>query len=125
VCNAGPGPSPPGPKPPAPTPQPSSGTVIQESCSDSACSQGCQNNTFALNKCLPLNGGGSAIAQCNSQGVLLTVYELSTNCQGFSMPDQMPTDQCLQDNTGGYLENFCTSSSSTESANKKVLRTRK
>jgi hypothetical protein len=122
---SGPGPSPPGPNPPAPTPQPASGTFVQMTCQDSACSQGCQNNTFKLNTCLPLNGGGSAIAQCNSQGVLLTVYESSSTCTGSSTPDQMPTNQCLQDNTGSYLENFCSSSSfAAASANKKVLRTR-
>jgi hypothetical protein len=103
-----PGPSPPGPSPPTPSPPtPSGGSLVQEICNDAACSQGCQNNSFPLNTCLPLSGGGSAIATCNSQGVLLTEYSSSSSCTGPSTPDQMATNQCLQDTSGTYLENFC------------------
>jgi len=115
VCEAGPGPSP--PKPPAPTPAPTSaGSFTQEQCSDAACSQGCTNHTFALNTCLGLSGGGSAIATCNSAGLLLTEYPLSSSCTGMSIPDQMTVDQCLQDSQGTYFENFCTTSSSGPSS---------
>jgi len=125
VCESGPGPNP--PPAPTPAPTPAGGSFTQEVCSDSACSVGCQNNTFATNKCLPLNGGGSAIAVCNSQGVLLTEYPLSANCSGISIPDQMPTNQCLQDTQGTYLQNFCTTSSTNAAAGVagKLIRARK
>jgi C1A family cysteine protease len=105
-----PSPSPPGPSPPGPSPPGPSGTFIQEQCQDAACSQGCVNYTFQTGVCLGLSGGGSAIAQCNSQGLLLTEYPTSSSCTGPSVPDQMPTNQCLQDTSGTYLENFCFSS---------------
>jgi len=109
--------NPPAPKPTpapttaAPTPAPTS-NFIQMICQDAACSQGCQNNTFPQNTCLALNGGGSAIVQCNAEGLLLTEYPLSQSCTGMSIPSQMPVDQCLQDQQGGSLENFCPSSGS-------------
>lgn len=101
VCGSGPGPSPPT------TTAPGSGSLIQEQCTSSDCSSGCTNYTFPLNKCLQLQGGGSATAQCNSQGVLLTEYISSTTCTGPSIPDQMAVNQCLQDTSGTYFENFC------------------
>ena len=47
--------------------------------------------------------------------VVLTEYPLSQSCTGMSIPSTMPTDQCLQDQQGGSLENFCPSSSSSTS----------
>lgn len=104
-----PGPThPPGPTP-SPTPSPSSGSLIQMNCLDSACSSLCSNNTFPLNQCLPLSGGGSAIATCSSTVVTLNEY-YTNDCTGTATPDQMPLNQCLQSTTGGYFENFCVSS---------------
>jgi len=105
---------PPAPKPTTtaapPTPAPTS-NFIQMMCQDAACSQGCQNNTFPQNTCLPLNGGGSATVVCQPGEVVLTEYPLSQSCTGMSIPSTMPTDQCLQDQQGGSLENFCPTSS--------------
>lgn len=81
--------------------------MTQMNCQDAACTQGCQNATFPLGQCLQLSGGGSGSAACNSQGILLTVYPLSNDCTGMSMPNQMPVDQCLQSEAGTYFENFC------------------
>jgi len=72
---------------------------------------GCQNNTFALNTCLQLSDGGSATAACSATSLTLTEYPLSNSCTGFSIPDQMPLNQCLQDEDGTYFENFCTTGS--------------
>ena len=109
VCESGPGPNP--PPAPTPAPQPPTATFTQEQCSDAACSVGCANHTFKLNTCLPLSNGGSALATCNSPGLLLTEYPLSTTCTGLSVPDQMPINTCLQDSQGTYFENFCSTSS--------------
>jgi C1A family cysteine protease len=117
--NCGSSPSPPGPSPPTPPP---SGSFIQEQCSDAACSPGCQKPTFPLNVCLPLSYGGSAIAQCNSQGLLLTEYPLSSSCTGTSVPDQMQVNVCLQDSDGTYFENFCTTSSPAPKATTRKLK---
>lgn len=92
------------------TPAPSA-DFIQMQCQDTACSQGCQNASFAQNVCLTLNGGGSATAVCNAEGLLLTEYPLSSSCTGMSIPSLMPVNQCEQMNGGGSLENFCPSSS--------------
>jgi hypothetical protein len=124
VCDASP--TPPGPTPPAPTTAaPSGGTFTQEQCSDAACSVGCTNYTFQLNTCLQLSGGGSATAVCNSQGLLLTEYPLSTTCSGISVPDQMATNTCLQDSDGTYFENFCTPSSKQQKTGKMIKKIKK
>ena len=109
---------------PTPAPAPSN-TFIQEQCSDAACSVGCTNYTFQLNTCLQLSGGGSAIAVCNAQGVLLTEYPLSSSCTGVSIPDQMAVNTCLQDSDGTYFENFCTTGSGVFRASAKVKRVTK
>jgi len=110
---------------PAPTTTPApSATFTQMVCTDAQCTQGCQNSTFPQNQCLGLNGGGSATAVCQATGLLLTEYPLSQNCQGLSIPDLMPIDQCLQDQSGGSLENFCSSGSSKMSAHAKIVRTK-
>ena len=85
----------------------SNGTFVQMQCTDAACSVGCTNYTFNLGACIALADGGSAVATCNSQGLLLTEYPLSSTCTGYSVPDQMTINQCLQDEDGTYFENFC------------------
>jgi len=103
VCSGKPAP----PTAPPTTAAPSGGTFVQMQCTDAACSVGCSNYTFNLNTCLQLSDGGSAIATCNSQGLLLSEYPFSASCQGTSVPDQMTINQCLQDQDGTYFENFC------------------
>jgi hypothetical protein len=95
------------------TPAPSSGgTVTPKICTNSACTQGCQSHSFPQDKCLTLQGGGSAKAKCDtSKGDLtLTEYPTSSSCTGFSIPTTQPINKCVQDTSGSYLENLCSSS---------------
>jgi len=119
LCHAGPAPSTPAPTQP-PTPSPTQ-TFTQMDCSDSQCTQNCQNATFPANKCLQLSGGGSAKAQCQPGELTLTEYPLSQDCSGFSIPSTMPLDQCLQNGDGqGYFENFCPGQSARMPSNARV-----
>lgn len=104
---------PPGPTtPPSPTTAaPSSGaTFTQKQCQDAACTQGCQSQTFPQNTCLQLEGGGSATAVCGSDALTMTMYMFSSDCSGFSVPEQQPINQCEQDDDGSYFENICPAS---------------
>nr|AAM09951.1 49 kDa cysteine proteinase Cysp1 [Cryptobia salmositica] len=99
---------------PSPTPAPTtpgSGSLIQMYCFDDKCSNGCRKNTLPLHTCLPLNGGGSAIASCNPIQVILSIYQ-TIDCTGPSQPNAMSLNQCLLGNTG-YFENICTSNTNT------------
>jgi len=108
---APPGPAP-TPAPAAPTPAPNgNGTFTQMQCQDAACSQGCQSQTFPQNSCLSLNGGGSAIAVCQPSDLLLTMYS-SSDCSGAGQQVPQEINTCVQDNSGSYLENICSASSS-------------
>jgi len=131
-----PPPPPPGPTPTAtpapsgpPAPTPTSGAdFTQMQCQDAACSVGCQNFTFAQNTCLPLSGGGSALAQCLPGELQLTQYS-TQDCSGAGQASDMQINVCLQ-GTGVYFENFCPGQSSTEvrgirNHNRKVLGLRK
>jgi len=116
TCGSSPPPPPPGPTtpptaPPVPGPTPTSGgDFTQEQCQDAACSVGCQNFTFAQNTCLPLSGGGSAIAQCLPGELQLTEYS-TQDCSGPGQQSDMQLNVCLQ-GTGVYFENFCPGQSS-------------
>jgi len=112
--------SPPGPtQPPGPTPTQPAGTFTQKVCTDAACSQGCQSNSFPTGQCLQTNEGNSAIVTCSSTELLETIYLLSTNCTGISLPSSMPLNQCLQLQGGqGYVENTCSSNSTTTQGSK-------
>ena len=115
--------APPTPSPPSP-PTPKGKDFIQMDCSNSQCSSGCQNHTFPADKCLPLNGGGSAKAHCEATELVMTEYPISSDCSGFSIPSTMPLNQCLQNGDGqGYFENFCTPALSA-TAGVKVLSSR-
>jgi len=101
-------PSPPSPTPPAPTP---GSSFSQKTCTDSACSEGCQTNTLPLNECLSVSGGGSAKAtSCSDSGLVLDLYLTSSDCTGFSLPTSQPVNQCGQTQTGQYVETSCDSS---------------
>jgi hypothetical protein len=119
-----------GAAPPPPTPAPPVATFTQETCQDSACSQGCSNTTYGLNTCLSLAEGGSATATCGTDELVLTEYPTSQNCTGFSLPTSMPLNQCLQAGDGqSYFENFCPGQGARQpiaiSAVKKVHTSRK
>jgi hypothetical protein len=94
------------PQTPAPT---WNGNFTQKACTDTACSTGCTTSSFAQGVCLPLNGGGSAIAHCNNgEGILMQdVYILSTTCQGPSVAQPQPLNQCIQASNGGSFETMC------------------
>jgi tripeptidyl-peptidase-1 len=105
------GPAPTYPPPPptaAPTPGPSgNGTFEQKQCTNAQCNQGCQSNTLPQGQCLHLTGGGSAKAVCTSSALQMTVYPLSQDCTGMSEQSEQPINQCVQDESGTYLENIC------------------
>eukprot|EP01084_Bolivina_argentea_P127585 225600_1 len=108
-------PSPPAPtvapnSPPAPTTTaaPSTKTFTQKICTSSTCASGCQSHTLPQNQCLQLTGGsGSAKAVCGADSLTITEYPTSTSCTGFSIPTTQPTNKCVKDQSGSYLENVC------------------
>ena len=108
-CTSSPNPPAPTPAPAVPTPAPAGGSFTQKVCQDAACSVGCASHSFPQNTCLNLSGGGTAIATCTSTALVLVIYS-SSDCTGPSQSQSMPINQCLQDNTGTYLENICSSS---------------
>jgi hypothetical protein len=55
---------------------------------------------------------------CQNDELVLTEYPTSTTCTGMSIPSSMPINQCLQSNSGGSLENFCSSSTSAKKGTK-------
>jgi hypothetical protein len=100
---------------PAPQP-PASYTFVQEHCTDAACSVGCANHTFATGRCLPLNGGGSAIVKCSTSTLHIRVFQ-SNDCSGSYTEQQDSLNQCLLSGAGGfYFENFCLMNPETYSA---------
>lgn len=104
-----PSPTPPTP-PPSPTPPSPGGSFTQKVCTDSGCSQGCQANSLPLNACLSIGGGGSALAtSCSSSGLSLTLFPVSADCSGLSIPQTQPVDQCGADGQGTYVETTCDS----------------
>jgi len=86
---------------------PPSSTFSRKVCTDSACTQGCQTNSFPQNSCIEVEGGGSLIAVCEPSGLKQTFYFLSTTCTGPSQDASGPINQCAQDNDGSYFENIC------------------
>eukprot|EP00756_Hemistasia_phaeocysticola_P016848 Hpha_TRINITY_DN15501_c4_g3::TRINITY_DN15501_c4_g3_i2::g.105572::m.105572/K01336/E3.4.21.48; cerevisin len=111
---APPTPSPPTPPPtpspptPAPTPSPTGTTFTQKSCHDGLCSFACQTNTFRFNECVQsIGSGGSLIATaCDSTGVTMTKWPLSSDCSGsFVFHEVEPVNRCLLDYS--WFENTC------------------
>ena len=109
-----PAPTPSPPSPPTPTqtspPTPSNATFTQITCSDSACSVGCQSQVLPQNSCIVTPDGDSAVAVCTSLGLYLTVYPLSTDCSGLSINKMEPLNTCELDSDLTYIENVCPSS---------------
>ena len=121
-----PGPAPTYP-PPAPTPAPqptpaANGTFVQKQCTNSACTQGCRSETLPQGQCLRLEGGGSAKAQCTSTALQMTIYPLSQDCSGFSETSEQPINQCVQDESGTYLENICNNGASAVQPQVRAMR---
>eukprot|EP00331_Platyophrya_macrostoma_P023159 CAMPEP_0176447024 /NCGR_PEP_ID=MMETSP0127-20121128/24736_1 /TAXON_ID=938130 /ORGANISM="Platyophrya macrostoma, Strain WH" /LENGTH=461 /DNA_ID=CAMNT_0017833293 /DNA_START=228 /DNA_END=1610 /DNA_ORIENTATION=- len=92
------------PQTPSPTWQ---GDVTQIQCSDANCSVNCTSVKFAQNQCGGLNGGGSAIAQCQDGMLNQYVFPFSSNCTGLSEEQPTPCNTCIQASNGGSFENFC------------------
>jgi C1A family cysteine protease len=102
---------------PAVTPAPSStGNFTQYVCPDWTCLDGCTGNALPLGTCLSLEGGGSAVASCNSEGLNLQVFTTSA-CTGSSTAESQPVDQCLQDEQGTYIYNVCSASTAGKPRN--------
>jgi len=118
-----PSPAPGTPAPSAPaTPAPSAGqTFTQKVCPTSSCASGCQNHVLSTGVCLRLQNGMSAVAQCQPTDLQLTVYS-SSDCSGFGFPEQQPLNQCLEDESGSYLENVCSGNNNAAAAADAVLR---
>jgi len=113
-----PPPGPPGPTPPTPPspPSPSGGTFTQYQCPSYGCQSGCQGHTFPQGQCLQMEGGGSAIAQCTSSDLVLSIFPMSSSCSGNSEQQRQPLNQCLQDTTGTYIKNTCNSGADAKMA---------
>jgi hypothetical protein len=93
-------------------------------CDDFFCTVGCQGETFQQGTCLQTSGGGSAIGTCDANGLKLKIYS-DASCTGSSQESTEPVDQCLQDQSGTYVYNVCTSSSDAKkplSARKLIVR---
>ena len=93
---------------PAPTPAPTwNGNFTQTQCTDQSCSVNCTSISVPQNVCLGLNGGGSALAQCQPGVLMMTVFPLSSACTGPSAAEAQPLDQCLAEQGGGSFETLC------------------
>ncbi|EKF27871.1 cysteine peptidase, putative, partial [Trypanosoma cruzi marinkellei] len=55
-------------------PGPSPSYFVQMSCTDAACSVGCENATFPTGQCLLTTSGGSAIATCGAETLTEEVF---------------------------------------------------
>ncbi|EKF28211.1 cysteine peptidase, putative, partial [Trypanosoma cruzi marinkellei] len=67
---------------------------VQMSCTDAACSVGCENATFPTGQCLLTTSGGSAIATCNAETLTEEVFFTSTHCSGPSVRSSVPLNKC-------------------------------
>lgn len=91
------------------------GTWSQKVCSGSGCSSeedDCQIETYNQGQCYPVEGGGSAIGECWTCGVRLSLWA-ADGCPG--EPSQVrtePTGECAKQQGGSWAMNFCDSSGS-------------
>jgi hypothetical protein len=66
----------------------------------------CQENQFPQDTCLAIEGGGSAMAQCTSYGLVMNIYE-SSDCSGQYEQEVDPIDVCFEDSDDSYVYNVC------------------
>merc|ERR1712098_354502 len=64
----------------------------------------CESHSFQQNVCLPLEGGGSAIATCGPNGLTQKIYHASSTCTGQAQTQNVPLNKCLKDTAGSYFE---------------------
>merc|ERR1712100_894350 len=83
----------------------------------------CTSHSFPQNECLELSNGGSAIATCGSEYLNLQVFSSSSSCTGSSQNQQQPLNQCLEDESGTYIYNTCSSSSEEKAKRAKKIAT--
>ncbi|CUG87022.1 Hypothetical protein, putative [Bodo saltans] len=92
------------PQTPAPT---WNGPISQVQCSDDNCSVNCTTITFAQDVCLTLNGGGSAISQCNSGMLEQWMFPFANNCTGLYEAQPAPCGVCIQASNNGSFATYC------------------
>jgi hypothetical protein len=44
---------------------------------------------------------------CTATALQMTVYPFATDCTSLSEQSEQPINQCVQDESGTYLENIC------------------
>jgi hypothetical protein len=89
------------------------GTWSQKVCSGTGCSDedNCTIETYNQGQCYPVEGGGSAVGECWTCGVRLSVWS-ADGCPG--APSQImnePVGECAKQQGGSWAMNFCNSSS--------------
>jgi cysteine peptidase B len=100
-------PSPPVNPTPAPYVPPTTATkVTQKVCRNSICSSGCYSYSYPTNKCIAVQGGGSALLVCGANGISETLYT-TPNCSGAGQQVAMSVNQCMRSSTGSYFQNIC------------------
>ncbi|EAN83733.1 cysteine peptidase, putative, partial [Trypanosoma cruzi] len=92
-------------------PGPSPSYFVQMSCTDAACSVGCENVTLPTGQCLLTTSGASAIVTCGAETLTEEVFFTSTHCSGPSVRSSVPLNKCNR-LLRGSVEFFCGSSSS-------------
>ncbi|PWU82902.1 putative cysteine peptidase [Trypanosoma cruzi] len=92
-------------------PGPSPSYFVQMSCTDAACSVGCENVTLPTGQCLLTTSGVSAIVTCGAETLTEEVFLTSTHCSGPSVRSSVPLNKCNR-LIRGSVEFFCGSSSS-------------
>ncbi|EKF27169.1 cysteine peptidase, putative [Trypanosoma cruzi marinkellei] len=96
-------------------PGPSPSYFVQMSCTDAACSVGCENATFPTGQCLLTTSGGSAIVTCGAETLTEEVFLTSTHCSGPSVRSSVSLNKCNR-LLRGSVEFFCGSSSTARLA---------
>ncbi|KAF8296453.1 putative major cysteine proteinase [Trypanosoma cruzi] len=92
-------------------PGPSPSYFVQMSCTDAACSVGCENVTLPTGQCLLTTSGVSAIVTCGAETLTEEVFLTSTHCSGPSVRSSVPLNKCNR-LIRGSVEFFRSSNSS-------------
>jgi cysteine peptidase B len=101
-----------------PTPS-GNGTFTEKQCLSKDCIF-CEGNAFPQNKCLPLEGGGSAIAFCSTSSLTQKIYVNSKDCSGSFQTQNVALNKCLKDTQGSYFQVSCDSGASATAAGKSL-----